>query len=329
MEKKYILGLDQGGTKTHAVVADLDGNLIALGTGVGACHSVTGMDSAMNAAKQAIEGALRNAHTSLEEIALLAAGMTGVDWPYEAQLLRENLSRTLDFPQESIRVVNDGMIALRAGTTQPYGCILCAGTGLNCGVKHPDGREFLFGYYIKDADQGGGALGRRVAQAVYDAQSGLGEPTLLTELVLDYMGFAGAEEMLTEQTCGKGLDGKKLDQLPRIAEKAALAGDEVAKQLLHDFGCDMAKYVVAGLRKFGMLNDEVEVVLSGSVFKCRAPELMDAVRSVILQSAPKAVLKQSIYEPIVGAAMLALDAFGAPNMNNIDASARALHLLRG
>ncbi|MBO5646264.1 MAG: hypothetical protein J6S59_04000 [Clostridia bacterium] len=39
---KYVLGLDQGGSKTHAAVANDRGELLGIGTSFGACHSVNG-----------------------------------------------------------------------------------------------------------------------------------------------------------------------------------------------------------------------------------------------------------------------------------------------
>ena len=303
---EYVLGIDQGGSKTHAAVADETGRLLGAGRGPGACHSVHGMEAAMAGVAEAVRGACEAAGVPPGSIGAVAAGMTGVDWPDETELLRRALAGTLGLPRETIRVVNDCIVALRAATSSPAGCILCAGTGLNCGVRDGRGGEYTFGYYIPDADQGGMALGRRVLQAVYDAESGVGPATALTPAVLERTGCASVDELLRRQVSGR-LESRLVLQLPLVAEETALAGDEASIALLRRFGRDVAAYAVAGLRRFHLEGDAIEVVLSGGVFKCRAPALLDAVRAEIRAAAPRAVVTDSAWEPVVGAVLLALD----------------------
>lgn len=306
MTVKYVLGLDQGGSKTHAVVADMEGNILGIGCGAGACHSVIGLEAATAAIYDASMQAIGAAGITTAQIAVVAAGLTGVDWPHETQLLTAAVSDTLHIPQEKIIVVNDCLIALRAGTSKPSGCILCAGSGLNCAVRHPDGREYTFGFYIEDRCQGGSALGMRTVQAVFDAEAGLCAKTALTEKVLRYMECNTVDEMLFKHVT-TGLGTEKILRLPPVLEEAALEGDMVAKEVLRVFARDIARYVVVGLRRFDMFAFNTEVVLSGSIFKCRAPELIDTVTDVILSSAPNVTILESIYEPVIGAMLLALD----------------------
>jgi len=306
MTVKYVLGLDQGGSKTHAVVADMEGNILGIGCGAGACHSVSGLDAATAAIYDASMQAIRAAGITVEQIDMVAGGLTGVDWPHETQLLTSAVSDTLGIPQEKIVVVNDCLIALRAGTSKPSGCILCAGSGLNCAVRHPDGMEYTFGFYIEDRCQGGSALGMRTLQAVFDSEAGLCAPTVLTDKVLRYMGCKTVDEMLFRQVTD-GLGSDRILRLPPVLEEAAMEGDEVAKEILRVFARDIARYVVVGLKRLDMLQQDMEVVLSGSIFKCRAPELIDTVADVILSSAPNATILESVYEPVIGAVLLALD----------------------
>lgn len=331
MTVKYVLGLDQGGSKTHAVVADMEGNILGIGCGAGACHSVIGLEAATAAIYDASMQAVNAAGITAAQIDVVGAGLTGVDWPHETQLLRQAVSDTLGIPQEKIFVVNDCLIALRAGTSKPSGCILCAGSGLNCAVRHPDGREYTFGFYIEDACQGGNALGMRTLQAVFDAEAGLCAKTALTEKVLRYMECNTVDEMLFKHvTCGLGPD--RILRLPPVLEEAALEGDEVAKGILRVYARDIARYVVVGLRRFDMLSLDVEVVLSGSIFKCRAPELIDTVTDVILSNAPNVTILESIYEPVIGAILLALDhidgADGALIQEHIERDAKRFHMVR-
>lgn len=319
---KYVLGIDQGGSKTCVMVCNGEGTILGVGYGRGACHSSQGMAAAMEGVSTAASQALDQAGIRTEQLEQIAGGMTGVDWPYEAALLRENLSMTLAVPPERIAVVNDCIIALRAATSSAAGCILCAGSGLNCAVRDGKGREYTYGFYIEDRMQGGAALGRRAIQAVYDGESGLMEKTPLTEAILEHMHCATADELLYRQVSA-GLDGAEILAIPRILEAYALGGDPVACEVLRQFGEDIARYVTCGLRKMDMLQSETEVVLSGSIFKCRAPVLVDTVTKLILAQAPHARIIESEYEPVVGGVLLALD-----QLENIDAALVQKHIKR-
>lgn len=331
MRMTFVLGIDQGASKTQAIVTDGEGRILGTGSSFGACHSNNGLDTAMAAVREASQQALNAAGLSASQVERIAAGMTGVDWPHETPLLHQALCDLFTAPPEKVIVVNDCLIALRAGTSRPSGVILCAGSGLNCAVRHSDGREFTFGFYIADDCQGGTALGYRVLQAVFDAACAMRCETSLTQPVLAHFSCDTVDELLYRHVIGD-LPKPLIRQLPLILEEAALAGDAVSCALLDTFGRDIAQYVVAGLRRFDMLLEETEVVLSGSVFKCRAPQLTAAVQEVILSSAPHAVIRESICEPVIGAALLALDSLEnldtALIARNIAQDAQTYHLLR-
>lgn len=304
---KYILGIDQGGTKTHAMVADTDGHILGVGKGRGACHSIHGMERAMAAVMDATEQAVAAAGITIGDLWTVSGGMTGIDWPDEADLVRNALHQTLHVPVERITVVNDSMIALRAGTSSPKGVILVAGTGMNCAVVDGKGGQYTFGFYIPDKDQGGLALSNRTLQAVFDAACGMGPETALTESVLKLTGCVDVDELLRRNVTGR-VTTEEIRQLPLLLDAAAIAGDPVAKDVLRIFGKDATAYVKCGLTRMRMEREEVEVVLSGSVFKCRAAELLGTVKEEILRFNPLAHIVESEHEPIIGAVLLALDA---------------------
>ena len=329
---EYVLGIDQGGTKTHALVGDDTGNILGVGCGAGSCHSVEGMDHAMNAVRDAVRQALDMAGVDARDLAAVAAGMTGVDWPEEAGLLREALARTLGVVAERIHVVNDCIIALRAATSNPRACVLCAGTGLNCAVRDGRGGEYVFGFYITDEDQGGMALAQRALRAVFDAESGVGEPTSLTQRCLDAAHCDDVDELLRRKV-ERGLEKPVLNRIPIIVGEEALRSDAVSARILERFGRDEAAYAVAAIRRMGLEREPVDVILSGSVFKCKAPMLLQAVRDAILEAAPYARIIESALEPAIGALLLALDDLGVGDADivrrHIERDARRFNMVRG
>ena len=306
---RYVLGIDQGASKTHAMVADESGVVLGMGQSGGACHSSHGMERAMGELQEAARQALAQSGLDAGQLSAVTAGMTGLDWDFEKELLTKELQAR--FPCKRVSVVNDCIIALRAGTSKESGCVLCAGSGLNCAVRKNREQEYVFGFYIADKDQGGTALGQRAVQAVLDAECGLGEPTALTGMLLEYFGLSSVDELLY-QTVVRRIGPGETIKLPPLLEQAAAQNDPVALHIFSRYGYDIARYAVAGMRRLGMLGDPVDVVLSGSIFKCKLPILEEAVASEIHRWAARAVVVNCRYEPIVGAVLLALEELQNP-----------------
>ncbi|MBN2046929.1 MAG: hypothetical protein JW750_03710 [Anaerolineaceae bacterium] len=323
----YILGIDQGGSKTHALISDLEGNLLGFGTAHGSCHAVNGMEHAMNAVREASDRAIETAGISPSSIRHLYAGMTGADWDYELILLQEQL-RALQFTRQ-VSVSNDAIIALRGGSDSPYGVILIAGSGGNCAVRSPNGQEFIYGYFHDPALQGGNALGKQMLNAVFRAHTFRGQPTLLTELILAQTGFdsvtALCEWYFRKQPALLGL--------APLLFKAASLNDPTANMILDTFASGYAEEAVGALRHFDMLSLNVAVVLSGSIFKAQGGNLPRRILNLICKDAPGAHLIQARYEPVVGAVLLGLEAsrirVTSAIDSNIQRGARGLNLLRG
>lgn len=304
---KYVMGIDQGSSKTYAIVGDDVGNVLGFGKSHGACHSSTGMKFAMEAVKEAMEEALEQAGLELSEIDTLAAGMTGMDWEFEEKLLREELKQLTQIG--NILVVNDCIIAMRAGSSHPYGAVLCAGSGLNCAVRDRNGKEFVYGFYIEEEYQGGAALGRACVRAVTDSYVGMGEKTMLTERLLKRFACKDVDELLFKKVTEK-ITLKDYLSLPIVLEEAARLGDKVSKDIWYRFGRQFGRYVVVAMKRMDMLGYEAEVVLSGSIFKCREPELRQGVEDELRKDAPLAKIVDAVYEPIVGAYLMAIEQSG-------------------
>jgi N-acetylglucosamine kinase-like BadF-type ATPase len=301
---KYVIGIDQGASKTHAIVSDEYGIVLGMGKSYGACHSSDGMTHAITAVKEAVDQALEQSGISIQEIELIAAGMTGVDWDFEGALLTKALREA--FPTEKVIVVNDCIIAMRAGTRRSYGCVLCAGSGLNCAVRNENGDQIIYGFYIDDEFQGGYSLGKKTIRAVIDSHIGLKGETKLTRMILDYFNVDTVDELLYRKMTN-AVTSKDYLHLPIILEEAAAQNDTVALKVLADYGKNIAMYAVRGMEKLSMLNMGVDIILSGSIFKCKLPILREAVSLEVHKYAINAKIVDAVYEPIVGAALLGLD----------------------
>ena len=325
----YILGIDQGGTKTAAVVMDSQGKILGTGFGGGGNYAYTGMAIAMASVEEAAMRALRQAGLSIEAVDGLSAGLSGADWPEEYDLLRQALFELTGI--DDIRVYNDCIIAMRGGTDKPYGAVICMGTGLNVAIRNPAGETYIYGYYVDGDHQGAGAIGHQALRAVIAADTGILEPTALTDMVLRECQASTVEELVRKYASGQ-LSGSLKLLAPHVLDIAA-AGDPVTDSLVRRFGIGVARYVTAGLKRYGMLGLDVDVVFSGSVLKTENRALREVIRSTIQADCHRARMVDALYEPVVGAALLALDDRICPDQREavqeaVHHSCQAMNLIR-
>lgn len=299
---RYVLGLDQGGSKTHAMIADEDGNILGMGRSYGACHSSTGLEHAVTAIIKAADQALGQCGLQRKDINVIVGGLTGVDWDDEAGILEAAIR--VYFPESDIVVVNDCIIAMRGGTKKRDCAILCIGSGFNCAVQSGD-ECFVYGFYIPDEYQGGFCLGIKTIQAVLDAHIGIVPETVLTQMVLEYFQIKSVDALLYMKVKGKIKDRDYL-YLPMLLEKAALSGDQAAAAIWEDYGRHVAVYLTARMEKMGILENEADIVLSGSIFKCRYKNFIGTVKKEIYSKAPNVSIIEARYEPVVGAVLMAV-----------------------
>jgi N-acetylglucosamine kinase-like BadF-type ATPase len=287
------------------------------------------MDAAMEATRVAVSGALQAAEVPLNEAVGFAGGYTGADWPDEYDLLRDAVL-DLDLTS-SVYIVNDCGAAFRGGSEKSSGAILVAGSGANCGVRAPDGREFIYHYYHDTDLQGGSALGHAAVRAIYRAETGRPPQTSLRERVLTFYNLPNVDALMRGREEGLLPNFRVHDLAPLVFEEAG-QGDRAAINIVTYFGIGCAELLVNGIKRMEMADLDVEIVLSGGVFKAASPMLREILARDVKREVPRAEFIEARYEPVVGAALLALEKWGinldAKIRSNIEGSAGKLSLLR-
>lgn len=306
---RYVLGVDGGSSKTHALVVDERGRILAFGVGGASNHQVYGLQSAMSELRRAVISALDNAGLSPSVIELGYFCLSGADLPEDYALLQEAVE-ALNLAQ-SIVIKNDTMAALRSGTSRSWGVVIICGTGFNAAGRSPSGQEIVLpGLGSISGDWGGGyTLSQEMIRLVMRAWDGRGKPTLLTDLVLGALSVDSVEELLSmlyhEQIGSRDL----LDLVPLLFE-AAHAGDQAAQELVVCMGTEVAVSANAIIRRLSLAEEDVEVVLGGSVFKGKGDLMLNTINDLVHKEAPGAFIVKPRHEPVVGAALLALEAAG-------------------
>ena len=104
----------------------------------------------------------------------------------------------------------------------------------------------------------------------------------------------------------------RLFELARVLLDAAADGDELARQAADTLADEVTAFVRAAVVRLDLQDEAVEVVLGGGVFDTADTAFHDRVATGVRAAAPKAVLVRLDAPPVLGAALIGLDAIGAP-----------------
>lgn len=307
---RYLLGVDGGASKTHALVLSESGQVVGFGSGGPCNHQVSGMASVANSLRQAVGEALREAELQQSQVDVGCFCLAGADLPEDFARLQDGVEK-LKLSRVTL-IENDTKAALRAGLTRSWGVAVICGTGFNAMGRAPDGRDArLPSLGAISGDWGGGsALSEEIIRAVMRAWDGRGEPTLLSRLVLDELNV-DSEEVLLVKLYHNEIDQHLLLNLVPLLFDAATERDKVAADLVIRMGIEAGVTANVLIRRLSLEAEDVEVVLGGSVFKGRGPLLVDTVTQVVHRETPGARIVRLRREPVFGAALLALEAAGA------------------
>lgn len=305
----YVVGIDAGATKTFALVADGQGQILGFGRGGPGNHQGPGLATAMASVETAGRMALAAAGVNAEEVEIVSCGLAGADLPEDFEMLQPVLEG-LDLGRR-VDLRNDTQVALRAGTHQSWGVVVICGTGFNAAGRAPDGREIRWPGLgpISGDVAGGSAIAMEMIRTVMRAADGRERATLLTELVLGALEQPSPYELM-RALYHQQIERRRVNQLVPLVFKAALHGDQIAQQILIREGEELGTSAAAIITGLGMQDLPVEVVLGGSVYKGEGPLFLDTIRQRVHRTAPNAVLVRPTFEPVVGAVLLGLEAAG-------------------
>lgn len=303
---RYFLGIDIGGTKSHALIADEDGHAVGFGEGGPGNYEVVGWDGLRRTLQAITDQALASAGVARERIAGAGFGVAGYDWPGEREPTCQAIeSLGLRAPYE---LVNDAVVGLLAGAAQGWGVVVVAGTSNNCRGRDRQGREGrITGCGPQFAEYGGASeMVARVVQIITLAWSKRGPATRLTEAFIELTGAADVLDLLEGLALGRyRLSAAAAPLIFRVAAE----GDAVAQEVIRWAGRELGSLAVGVIRQLGMEGLAFEVVLAGSLYEGGAT-LTDTLRETIQAVAPGAHLVRLTAPPVVGGVLLGMEQVG-------------------
>jgi Predicted N-acetylglucosamine kinase len=243
----YILGVDGGGTKTLALLGDLDGNVLARGVSGPSNYNAVGFDAACST----LESAIRMAQKDYPgEISALCLGLAGAGRKEDIELFEHWVVDK--FPKTAVKVVSDAEILLMADAQSGPALVLICGTGSIVYGRTTSGeliRAGGWGYLF--GDEGSGyAIGVAALREVMRAYDGRGAETLLSALVLKHYGLHTPSE-LVRTIYGSESPRSLIAALSDLVEQAARQGDSVAIAILEESSRELARAIAAVYPKLG------------------------------------------------------------------------------
>jgi N-acetylglucosamine kinase-like BadF-type ATPase len=236
--------------------------------------------------------------------------IAGLDFPDEEEAYQGEAERR-GWATETV-VGNDTYAVLRAGTERGWGIAVTCGSGMNCVGIGPDGRQVRFpslGAISGDVMDGAGAVGLAAVSAAARSEDGRGPKTALEGLVPAHFGLRTPLELAREVHAGR-IPWRRLGELsPRVF--AAAANDAVAGDIVDQQAAEVVAFVRAAARRLELGDEEVEVVLGGSVLQSGNQRLLRGIEAGLQEIGPRLRVEVATSRPIVGAVLTGLDRLGA------------------
>jgi N-acetylglucosamine kinase-like BadF-type ATPase len=307
-----VLAIDGGNSKTDVCLISADGTLLGYARGPGSNHQNIGVDAAFEVLSSLTAEASAEAGISLDSTLARQAAvyLAGADFPAEVAMLRERVSRAGWALR--ISVDNDTFALLRAGTRAANRIAVVCGAGINCvGVSAAGGLVRFPSIGAISGDWGGGgSLGMEALFLAVRAEDGRGQPTALRAAVMEHFGTSSVVDVTAALHFGE-IRRSRLHELAPVLLRAGAAGDGPAMAAVERLAEEVFLLARATLDRLDLRDQSVDVALGGSVLAARDPQLLEGVSRRLAAYAPRANVLIVDDPPVVGAALLGLDALGA------------------
>ena len=304
--KSFLIGIDGGGTKTVALLSDLDGRVLGHGLGGPSNYQVVGLRVAGDSINQTVRAAFADANVEPVPPRAICLGLSGVDRPDDYAAFRAWADEQM--PGTPTVIVNDAMLVMAAGTPEGWGVAMISGTGSIVYGRAQDGRMTRAGGWghILGDEGSGYAVGQAALRAVMQASDGRAPQTMLTQSILLHWSLAEPQNLVSQVYIDQ-ISPNDIAALAVLVEAAASEGDAVARGILREAGHELALAVNAVVQRLEM-QGPIPCAQAGSMIvrgRIVRQMFLDAAVSLGLRLDPVT----PVSEPARGAVRLARQVF--------------------
>ena len=304
-----VVAIDGGGSKTDAVAIDRAGVVRAHSRGAASNPQTQGLDVAVAVVDSLVTEVIESAG-----LPLLGTGIfvSGLDLEVEIESFREAIAPLPWSAIGSSLVDNDMFALLRTGTKESNAIAVVCGTGINCVGVRADGETARFpALGAISGDWGGGSqLGEQALWHAARAADGRGAATVFSRSIPDFFGLPDIRAVIEWLHFGRIAEAS-LALLSPIVFDAADGGDVIAASILDRQAEEIVVLAEAAIARLNLGHLPVPVVLGGGVLAAGNLSFLAAIEEKLSRRCPLARALLVRDRPIVGAALLALEATGA------------------
>jgi len=204
--QRLALGVDGGGTKTQAWLAQIDDQGLPqiIGRGIAGSSNwvAVGLETALENLNSSVDAAFAKAELTAAPIASAVFALAGS----AAEEVRREVLRFAKqrLRVESAQVIHDGLAVLQAAAPGGWGIALIAGTGaVAYGVNQARETAIVGGWGYWFGDEGSAYwLGQSALRAIAQADDGRATATSLSVAVLDRLQIAQPREIISALSGG-------------------------------------------------------------------------------------------------------------------------------
>ena len=273
---EYILGVDGGGSKTVVMIANGKGEILIRKEGSATNYKSIGKEAAQKNLNEVILGTIKKLANKDKDLIFSSScfGLAGNDHEEDYKIYEDiinNLSfkRLINFKKNII--CNDAKLGLSACSNNKNKVIIICGTGSNCyGINEEGIESSSNGWDYILGDQGSGfSIGIRALRAIAKGYDGREENSpILVENIFNSLGFNSIHE-LERWVYFPHVSKDNISGLAAIVCKAAEEGDSKSIEILKDEAYEVVITVTSVVNKLSLQEKKFDLVLMGSLFKCR------------------------------------------------------------
>ena len=303
VSRRAVVGVDGGGTKTQAVILDVNFAIIGEGFAGPSNPLRVGIANAATAIRESIDRACEVAKLRRTDLVAAEIGLAGASRSELRARMREALHGT---GIGEIIVVGDADIALYGATEGEPGLIVIAGTGsICCGINGRGKRICAGGWGPVAGDEGGGSwIARRALRAIAHAADGRGPATSLTSAACAYFHVSDSNDLSTA-IYAPTITNERLAGFGKYVVEVAKTKDRIASEILAEGGRELGIMAAAVIRNLKLQQDVFQVAYVGGVFAAGEELMLASMRQEIKAVAPRAFLAPPRFKPAVAAARMA------------------------
>ena len=300
------MGFDVGGTKTACVILSQDGTLLGQGQGGSGNTNFIPLAIANKSFTDAIQSARRSAGIRKLAIHSVVIGTEPDPKPVASLIKKLTASPKLVHKKE-------GECSMVGGLVQKVGLSLICGTGSVGWGRNSKGQTSMTSCWGPIGDEGSAYdIARRGVNAAFKAWDGRGRHTVLVDDLLQMFRKKDLRDAATPIYTSPNLR-KDFASLAKLVTAAADNGDKVALQIMRDCATEIADILTTCANNLNMSKTSYKIAApSGGLIAASNYRYSKMISRQIKKIHPLAKLVRPKFEPVIGAALIALDTINIP-----------------